>query len=143
MYKRIALMLATALLVGTAGCGSSGPAGPVGATGATGAAGARGDAAAAYQTATPIKHLVVIFDENESFDHYFGAYPVAANLAGEPAFTAAAGTPTVNGTAGTANYINGYTTALLSSNPNAANTLNNGAPMDANTAPTTSGGMYL
>jgi len=23
-------------------------------------------------TATPIKHLVVIFDENISFDHYFG-----------------------------------------------------------------------
>ena len=30
-------------------------------------------------TATPIKHLVVIFDENESFDHYFGTYPYAAN----------------------------------------------------------------
>jgi len=26
-------------------------------------------------TATPIKHLVVIFDENISFDHYFGTYP--------------------------------------------------------------------
>jgi hypothetical protein len=24
------------------------------------------------QTATPIKHLVVIFQENVSFDHYFG-----------------------------------------------------------------------
>ena len=24
---------------------------------------------------TPIKHVVVIFDENESFDHYFGTYP--------------------------------------------------------------------
>ncbi len=142
MYKRIALMLATALLVGTAGCGSSGPAGPVGATGATGAAGARGDAAAAYQTATPIKHLVVIFDENESFDHYFGAYPVATNPAGEPTFTAAAGTPTVNGTPGTANYINGFTTALLNNNPNKANALNNGAPSatDGNTAPTLSGG---
>ena len=28
-------------------------------------------------TATPIKHLVVIFDENVSFDHYFGTYPYA------------------------------------------------------------------
>ena len=28
-------------------------------------------------TATPIKHLVVIFQENVSFDHYFGTYPVA------------------------------------------------------------------
>jgi phospholipase C len=26
-------------------------------------------------TATPIKHLVVIFNENVSFDHYFGTYP--------------------------------------------------------------------
>ena len=31
------------------------------------------------ETATPIKHLVVIFDENVSFDHYFGTYPYAAN----------------------------------------------------------------
>ena len=27
-------------------------------------------------TATPIKHLVVIFQENVSFDHYFGTYPL-------------------------------------------------------------------
>ena len=27
-------------------------------------------------TTTPIKHLVVIFQENVSFDHYFGTYPV-------------------------------------------------------------------
>ena len=27
-------------------------------------------------SATPIKHLVVIFDENVSFDHYFGTYPM-------------------------------------------------------------------
>mgnify|MGYP001597532504 CR=1 FL=1 len=26
-------------------------------------------------TATPIRHLVVIFQENVSFDHYFGTYP--------------------------------------------------------------------
>ena len=47
-------------------------------------------------TATPIKHLVVIFDENVSFDHYFGTYPYAPNP-GEPAFRARPGTPTVNG----------------------------------------------
>jgi phospholipase C len=35
-------------------------------------------------TATPIKHVVVIFDENESFDHYFGTYPYAANTDGTP-----------------------------------------------------------
>jgi phospholipase C len=62
-------------------------------------------------TATPIKHLVVIFDENESFDHYFGTYPNAANPAGEPAFTALPGTPAVDG----------LTDALLNHNPNSAN----------------------
>jgi phospholipase C len=59
-------------------------------------------------TATPIKHLVIIFQENVSFDHYFGTYPVAANPAGEPAFHARPGTPSVNG----------YTPALLNNNPN-------------------------
>jgi phospholipase C len=48
------------------------------------------------KTATPIKHIVVIFDENESFDHYFGTYPYAANTDGTP-FVAKPGTPTVNG----------------------------------------------
>jgi phospholipase C len=50
-----------------------------------------------FKTATPIKHLVIIFQENESFDHYFGTYPVATNPEGEPKFKAKAGTPTVNG----------------------------------------------
>src|SRR5579883_3313603 len=63
------------------------------------------------RTATPIKHLVVIFDENVSFDHYFGTYPYATNPAGEPFFKARPGTPTVNG----------LTTTLLTDNPNAAN----------------------
>lgn len=35
-------------------------------------------------TATPIKHVVVIFDENVSFDHYFGTYPHTNNLADTP-----------------------------------------------------------
>src|SRR5882724_1850343 len=46
---------------------------------------------------TPIKHLVVIFQENQSFDHYFGTYPNATNPAGEPTFLAKPGTPSVNG----------------------------------------------
>src|ERR1022692_3856966 len=46
-------------------------------------------------TATPVKHLVVIFDENISFDHYFGTYPLAANLPGEQPFHARRDTPTV------------------------------------------------
>ena len=48
-------------------------------------------------TATPIKHLVVIFQENVSFDHYFGTYPHALNPSGQPRFEAHPGTPTVNG----------------------------------------------
>jgi len=59
-------------------------------------------------TVTPIKHLVIIFQENVSFDHYFGTYPVAANPDGEPAFYAKPGTPTVNG----------LSAGLLTSNPN-------------------------
>src|SRR5262249_46499516 len=41
---------------------------------------------AASTPTTPIQHLVVIFQENVSFDHYFGTYPIAANTgaAGEP-----------------------------------------------------------
>jgi phospholipase C len=48
----------------------------------------------ALQTKTPIKHLVVIFQENRSFDHYFGTYPNALNVEGEPTFKAAKGTQT-------------------------------------------------
>ena len=62
----------------------------------------------AFPTATPIQHLVVIFDENISFDHYFGTYPVAVNPPGEPSFKAAANTPNVNG----------LTHALVTFNPN-------------------------
>ena len=58
------------------------------------------DTAQSFKTATPIKHVVVIFQENVSFDHYFGTYPNALNLTGEPPFVAAKGTPTVNGLTG-------------------------------------------
>jgi phospholipase C len=44
-------------------------------------------------TATPIKHLVVIFQENVSFDHYFGTYPIAQNNPGENPFRASSRTP--------------------------------------------------
>jgi phospholipase C len=39
-------------------------------------------------TATPIRYLVVIDDENISFDHYFATYPLAANPSSEPTFIA-------------------------------------------------------
>jgi phospholipase C len=63
----------------------------------------------APQTTTPIKHVVVIFQENVSFDHYFGTYPQAANLANELPFTASAATPRVN---------NLLSAGLLDQNPN-------------------------
>ncbi len=62
-------------------------------------------------TATPIKHLVVIFDENVSFDHYFATYPNALNPPHETPFKALAGTPRVNG----------LTEPLLQRNPNFLN----------------------
>ncbi len=48
------------------------------------------------ETTTPIKHVVVIFDENVSFDHYFATYPHATNPKGVPAFKAKDDTPRVN-----------------------------------------------
>jgi phospholipase C len=71
------------------------------------------------KTATPIKHLVVIFDENESFDHYFGTYPYAANTDGTP-FVAKPGTPTVNGLYSTITK-SGPIGPLLTDNPNEFN----------------------
>ncbi len=59
---------------------------------------------------TPIQHVVVIFGENISFDHYFGTYPKAANPPGQPRFTALPGTPSAN------NYETNPT--LLTNNPN-------------------------
>jgi phospholipase C len=67
-------------------------------------------------TSTPIKHLVVIFQENISFDHYFGTYPYATNPPNEPRFHAKPGTPTVNG----------YNDGLLFNNPNWFNKTGNG-----------------
>jgi phospholipase C len=70
-------------------------------------------------TATPIKHLVVIFDENVSFDHYFGTYPYAANTGGTP-FTPKPGTPRVNGLY-TKITSTGPVGPLLTDNPNEYN----------------------
>jgi phospholipase C len=66
--------------------------------------------AESFSTTTPIKHVVVIFGENISFDHYFGTYPNAANTDGTP-FTAARHTPDVDG----------LDHKLLTDNPNAYN----------------------
>jgi phospholipase C len=45
----------------------------------------------------PIRHLIVIVQENVSFDHYFATYPHAANPSAESVFKARVGTPSVNG----------------------------------------------
>jgi phospholipase C len=65
-------------------------------------------------TTTPIKHVVVIFQENVSFDHYFGTYPHAKpNTDGTTYFTGAKkGTPGVNSL---------ESAGLLTNNPNTAN----------------------
>jgi phospholipase C len=94
-WRRASVLAATAALV----------AGGAAATAATGAT-----ASPKPDTSTPVKHLVVIYQENVSFDHYFGTYPSATNQGGSP-FYAKRGTPSVTG----------LTTALLTSNPNGAN----------------------
>jgi phospholipase C len=60
---------------------------------------------------TPIQHVVVIFQENVSFDHYFGTYPMVVNTGapGEPLFQADPATPSVN---------NLLSAGLLNKNPN-------------------------
>ena len=70
-------------------------------------------------TATPIKHLVVIFQENVSFDHYFGTYPYAANTDGTT-FQAKKGTKPVNGLYKKITK-NGPVGPLLTNNPNLYN----------------------
>jgi phospholipase C len=64
--------------------------------------------------ATPIKHIVVIFQENVSFDHYFGTYPDAANTSGQP-FVGPLNV-SVNGLRDTAGL--GGVGTLLTNNPN-------------------------
>ncbi len=62
----------------------------------------------AAPTTTPIKYVVVIYDENNAFDHYFGTYPNATNPGGEPAFYPKPNTPPING----------FNRTMLVNNPN-------------------------
>ena len=104
LLATVAGCLASALLAASVGpatadtTGAAVPAGPSGPSPAN-----------AAKTATPIKHLVVIFNENVSFDHYFATYPSASNPPGEPRFVGVHGTPRVDSLA-SAN--------LLTKNPN-------------------------
>jgi len=113
---------------GTAGAngeaGASGEAGAAGAAGEAGAASAANDPASLFPTASKIKHVVVVFGENISFDHYFGTYPSAQNNVGETPFTGASDTPQANNLL--TPLVPGTTTAatgpnLLSDNPNLTN----------------------
>jgi phospholipase C len=75
-------------------------------------------------TKTPIKHLVVIFQENISYDHYFGTYPNALNLPGETPFKAKRFTPANNNLLTPLDVNNGFKPLvggpnLLTNNPNA------------------------
>jgi phospholipase C len=112
-YKCLTCVAAGALAVAALACGPAYAAPPGGAVAPVSISGA--SAQDRVPTATPIKHLVIIFEENVSFDHYFATYPKAANPPGEPAFTAAPGTPSVDSLA------NAH---LLTSNPNFTNTAN-------------------
>jgi phospholipase C len=99
MYRRItpALFLSASLVL--AGCGNGGVYNDT----------VNPTVVATVAPSSAIKHVVVIFGENISFDHYFGTYPNAANTGGTT-FTAATGTPIPN------NYISNPT--LLTANPN-------------------------
>ena len=101
--RRPAVIAAAAVAAGSltlASCGS----------GASGASALTAAAWSPVRTTTPIQHVVVLFDENISFDHYFGTYPKAANTDGTR-FTAKRHTPKVDGLSG----------KLLTDNPNRYN----------------------
>jgi phospholipase C len=124
----------------TGEAGAQGPQGPGGEAGAQGSQGPGGEAgapgtaeasapptiydpAAAYATKTKIKHVVIVFGENVSFDHYWGTYPSAVATDAGAGFTAATGTPTVNNLSTPLNVNSTTWTAianptLLTANPN-------------------------
>ena len=103
--RRLALLTATGAIATASIATASGHA-----SAASGQSSQGSTVRTAAATSTPIQHLVVIFQENVSFDHYFGTYPNAANTDGSP-FHARPDTPSVNG----------LSPALLNDNPNGAN----------------------
>jgi phospholipase C len=116
--RRVAPLLIAALTV-------SGGSAAIAGTASAGAAGGASARTILQQfvnpTQTPIKHVVVIFQENVSFDHYFGTYPDATNNDGEP-FHAARSTPAVDGllpaTSSSLPSSLQHATDLLATNPN-------------------------
>jgi phospholipase C len=104
MIRRIAvicfLLLGLSLSLMFAGCGYT--------------SNFRGPEETAVTPTGNIQHIVVIFQENVSFDHYFATYPNALNSPGEIPFTALPGTPAVDG----------LSQSLLLDNPNFKNKRN-------------------
>jgi phospholipase C len=91
--RRIAFVTAVAVVLGAlVVLGSQATAGAKGHSHGT-----RPRAQADTSTATPIKHLVVISQENVSFDHYFATYPNTQPASGDQSFQASPDTPSVNG----------------------------------------------
>ena len=80
------------------------------------------------RTATPVKHFAVIFQENISYDHYFGTYPNAMNLPGETPFHAKPHTPRNNNLVTPLDVNNQFVPLsgvdLLNNNPNKNNPAN-------------------
>src|ERR1700761_3556469 len=76
------------------------------------------------QTATPIKHLVIIYNENVSFDHYFATYPHATNPEGEPGFNPLPRPITLGGDIRETALDNLSNNRLLTNNPNDTNSAN-------------------
>jgi phospholipase C len=72
---------------------------------------------------TPIRHVIEIFQENVSFDHYFGTYPNATNADGQT-FHGLSHTPAVDGlppaTSPTLPPALRHSANLLTTNPNVA-----------------------
>lgn len=110
MFRRTLLPIPFAAMLALAACGNNSVSSTASAPATASTPVATVSAQDAVTTTTPIKHVVVIFGENVSFDHYFATYPQASNPVGEPQFTAAAGTPAVN---------NLSSNNLITANPNA------------------------
>ncbi len=113
MKRPFAAISAVVLLIALVAVSSAAQARPqVNARAAGGTGGAR----------TPIRHVIEIFQENVSFDHYFGTYPHAANSDGET-FFARPKTPVVDGlppaTSSSLPPALRHSSNLLIANPNA------------------------
>ena len=142
---RVAAPLITAVVLIAAACsgssggtGPQGPAGPAGPTGPGATSDAGVDTAAAFATATPIKHVVIIFGENISYDHYFGTYPSAPNDGGVGSVSVSFpdGSVPLNNNLATPLDVDGGFVALagldlLNNNPNNTNAANNNAANNA------------